>query len=1183
MKSTNFEFLRAHCPELADLGGFAELYANSDPASAVIKLRQFGENLVADFFMHHQLPRLPRANFIELLQVLEEQSLVPPVILDKLHALRIQGNQAVHGAADAVQPRHATWILQEAFDLAKWVALTLHGDSEAASRQFVPPIQPESKGAIKRQKKVALQKVAAQELQMQQLLRELEETRLAAETAEKTIEEQKQILAQANRSVSVLQFDEAATRQHLIDQMLVQAGWNVGPGLESTSEVGKEVEVPCPHNATGIGKADYVLWNDDGKPLAVIEAKRTVKDASDGRAQAKLYADGLEAQYGQRPIIFYTNGYDIFIWDDAKAHVPRRLYGYYSKDSLYRCLWQTSQRQPLREFGPQQSIVDRRYQIEAVKRVCERFEEGRRKALIVQATGTGKTRVAIALCELMIRAHWAKRILFLCDRRELRKQANNAFAAEWAEGINGEPRVYVTAATASDRKKSIYLATYPAMSKCYQRFDVGFFDLVIADESHRSIYNRYRELFLYFDACQVGLTATPRNVITHDTYRMFECEDSDPTAHFSYQDAIDHVPPYLTHFRVTSHTTKFLRDGIRYADMSPEQRKQLEQQVQDAESVDFKRDAVDKSVFNKDTDRRIIRNLMENGTRCASGQHVGKTIVFARNHKHAVQLCTLFEEMYPQFMKPKQEFCAVIDNYVSTAEQLIDDFKGDGNNDNLYIAISVDMMDTGIDVPAVVNLVFAKPVKSYVKFWQMIGRGTRLCQNLFVPGKHKESYTIFDHWGNFDYFGENPPEEQPQVQKSLLQTLFETRLALAEEAVSRQDLPTFKTGVDMLMKDARSLPDETIGIREKWKKVKVAQQDGVIEAFDASTVSLLRNDIAPLMQWRALNGREDSYRFDLLAVRLQLALLRNTSDYDDLRCDMQQQVAELPINLAQVQAKLKWIELVGSPSFWQAIYASAGVTTTAGENPSTTGKILEYPTPEPQLLKVAEGSDAYEVGGTTATPTSIQRLDEIRRELRGIMHCRTKLPPPILPPLEIDVTDSDEDTHRQTVKLDGLELVAYRQRVEQALQKLMDRSLPLQKIRAGVPIDTAELRELTEQVVFEDPDLNVDDLLVHLPNKANRLDLAIRQIVGLDADAVNRHFTAFVQKYPSLSSFQMRFLALVQKHIVNYGKLEVSELYEEPFVQLHIEGIDGVFTETEQVDDLLDLITEINQLAPSES
>lgn len=1130
MISRNFDFLREHNRELADLGGFAERYAYTDPASALVKLRLFGENLVADFFAHHQIPHIPQSTFLELLRTLEQNNLVPSVVLNKLHALRMQGNQAAHGKPGAISSQTAMWILQEAFDLAKWFALTVHANNEVREMEFQTPAQEDSKAGIKRQKKEALQKLADQEAQMQQLLQVLETTRLKAATAEKTLDEQKAILAQANQAASALEFDEETTRKLLIDQLLVQAGWNVGPDDKSTSEVGKEIEVPDQPTGTGIGYADYVLWGDDGKPLAVIEAKKTAHDASKGRAQARLYADGLESKHDQRPVIFYTNGYDIYIWDDAKGDIPRLIYGFYSKDSLQYCMWKTQERnKDLCTLGPQTSIIDRRYQIEAVKRVCERFTSNRRKALIVQATGTGKTRVAIALCELLIRARWAKRILFLCDRRELRKQANNAFAAEWAEGIKNEPRVYVTAATADDRKKSIYLATYPAMSKCYQGFDVGFFDLIIADESHRSIYNRYRELFMYFDALQVGLTATPRNVITHDTFKMFECEGDDPTAHFSYNDAIEHVPPYLSHFQVVSHTTKFLREGIRYADMTPEQKAQLEKQVEDAESIDFAKEAVDKSVFNKDTDRRILRNLMDSGMRDATGQQIGKTIIFARDHNHAMQLRDLVEEMYPQYMKPKKEFCAVIDNYVDRAEQLIDDFKGEGTNDNLTIAVSVDMLDTGIDVPEVVNLVFAKPVKSYVKFWQMIGRGTRLCPNLFGLGKHKTTFQIFDHWGNFEYFGMNPPEVQPSVQKSLMQRVFESRIAVAEEALSKQNLQAFEMAVELLVKDVRALPEDTIGVREKWRQVKTAQQDGVIKQFDAGTVGLLRNEIAGLMQWRDLDGREDAYRFDYLAARMQLAMLKGAGDFDDLRGDMQEQVGQLPINLGQVAAKIDHINKAKNAAFWK---------------------------------------DA-----------SVEDVEEIRRELRGVMHCRNKPKVPKTLPLEIDVTDTDEQRVHELVKLEGLDLAAYRHRVEGILRELFEESPVLQKIKAGETVDENEITPLIEKVLLRDPDLCIEELLVQFPNKANRLDLAIRQIIGLDAEAVDRHFTRFVQKYPGLSSHQMRFLALIQKHIVNYGKLEIDKLYEEPFTQVHIEGVDGVFTNEEQVGDLLELIDEVNELA----
>lgn len=1126
MNSRNFAFLRSDSRELADLGGFSEQYAHSDPASALVKLRLFGENLIADFLQYYQVPRPPQANFLDLLRIAEEQSVAPPVVLNKLHALRTQGNRAAHGSSASINPQIALWILREAFDLGKWFSLTIYANESVHSLAFEEPAPESSKGKLKREKKATLQKLAAQEAQMQKLLEELEAARKKAAAAEKTAEQQRAILAQANQAAHALQFDEETTKKVLIDQLLVQAGWDVGADGKSTRDVGKEEPVQGQPTESGTGYADYVLWDDDGKPLAVIEAKKTARSAEAGRTQAKLYADGLEKQFDQRPIIYYTNGYDIYIWDDAKGEVPRKVYGFYSRESLQRSIWKTRQRGTLAELGPEPQIIDRFYQIEAVKRVCERFDQNYRKALIVQATGTGKTRVAIALVELLIRARWVRRVLFLCDRRELRKQANNAFT----EFIDAEPRIYVTADTAEDRNKSIYLATYPAMIKCFQSFDVGFFDLIIADESHRSIYNRYRDLFLYFDALQVGLTATPREIVTHDTYRMFECENGVPTAHFSYNEAIEHVPSYLAHFTAISHTTMFLREGIRYTDMTDEQKRQLEEQVENAELVNYTREAVDKAVFNKDTDRKILRNLMENGLRETTGQHVGKTIIFARGHNHAVQLQRLFEEMYPQYMKPRKEFCAVIDNYVDRAEQLIDDFKGLGKNDNLTIAISVDMLDTGIDIPEVVNLVFAKPVHSYVKFWQMIGRGTRLCKDLLGPGKHKEFFQIFDHWNNFAYFGINPPEASPSISKSLMQQIFETRLNVAEEAIAEQELPAFKMAVELLEKDVRSLPEETIGIREKWRQVKMVQQDGVIRKFDAATVGLLYMEIAPLMQWRALEGREDAYHLDLLIARLQECLLRGSGDFDDLKGDLQERVGQLPINLKQVQDKIHWVNRVKDAAFWAEV--------------------------------------------------TVKKLEEVRCELRTIMHCRNVPKVAKVPPLEIDVTDIDERSKQEVVELEGVDLAAYRHRVENVLRELMDESPVLQRIKAGLSVEESEIRPLIEKMIFRDPNLSVEQLLVSFPNKANRLDLAIRQIIGLDAEAVGRHFTRFVQKYPSLSSHQMHFLALIQKHIVNYGKLEIDKLYEEPFTQVHIEGVDGVFTSEEQISDLLDLITEINELAP---
>lgn len=1130
MQSRNFEFLRPEHGQLADLGGFAEHYVHSDPASALVKLRLFGEQLTTAFYVHFGIPRPVKANFMDLLETDAFKDSVPSVVRTKLSVLRSFGNRAAHGTSP-VDPDNANYALKEAFDLARWFGVTVQAKADIQTRSFedIPTESEDSKGQLKREKKETLQRLAAQEAEMQRVLQELETARAQAASAEKTREELSAILAQSNQAANALHFSEAQTRKLLIDQLLVQAGWN----MNDKDSVGIEVELEGQPTDTGKGYADYVLYDTDGKALAVVEAKKTAHHSEKGRQQAKLYADALEKKYGKRPVIFYTNGFDIWIWDDAKAEVPRKLFGFYSKDSLQYCLWR-SEKPPVRlaDLNPKEEIVNRIYQVEAIKRVCERFDSKRRKALLVQATGTGKTRVAIALSELLIRAGHTKRILFLCDRRELRKQAHNAYK----QFLEAEPRTYVTSKTNDDRNQTVYLATYPAMMKCYQNFDVGFFDLIIADESHRSIYNRYRDLFRYFDAYQVGLTATPVKKILANTFSIFECEDGDPTSKYEFQEAISDTPPWLTPFRVVKHTTKFLRQGIRYTEMTPEQQQQLEEQVEDATEIDYSKEAVSQQVFNKDTDRAILRNLMENGLRNPDGTHVGKTIVFARNHDHAMQLQKLFEEMYPQYMKPRQEFCAVIDNYIDRAEQLIDDFKGEGQNKNLYIAISVDMLDTGIDVPAVVNLVFAKPVKSYVKFWQMIGRGTRLCPGLFInpdtgAREDKTEFLIFDHWGNFDWFGENPPEVEPSAQKSLLQKIFEARLAIGELALEKQNLPALHLAISLLEQDVRALPDNTIAVRDKWRDVKTVQQDGAIKQFDAAIVGTLRQTIAPLMQWRDADGYEEAYRFDLLVAKLQRAVLAKSSEIENLQASLVEDVELLPINLGQVAAKMDWINKVKSSGFW----ANA----------------------------------------------TVESLDEVRRELRGIMHCRNK--PTVTRPraLELDITDGDEQSERQIVKLEGLDLAAYRIRVESVLKALFDEAPALQKIKAGQPVTDAELRQLIEKVMLREPDLKVDDLLVHFPNTGNRLDLAIRQVIGLDAHAVNAHFTRFVQKYPTLTSHQIRFLELIKKHIAQYGALQIEKLYESPFTQIHSQGVDGVFTNEQQIDDLLSLIGEMNQLAPA--
>lgn len=1122
MRSINFEFLKPKWPELAGLGGFAEAYAHADPIGAISKLRAFCEQ--AAKYIHHELrlSRLFRPNLIDLLDDSSFQSAVPRVVVSKMHALRIEGNHAVHG--NRGDTTTALRLVKEAYDLGRWLFVNFAGGRAEDCPHYTEPTEGGAEAAERRKEKRAiLERIAAQEAQMQKLLETLEAERARAEQAVASASELQLALsagqqaAAAVEAIDPLAFNEEETRRYLIDLMLADVGWAVGAGKTSTHEVKKEVLVSGQPTESGTGFADYALIDDNDKPLAVIEAKKTSVNAEAGRTQAKCYADGMEAEYGQRPIIFYTNGHDLWIWNDAAGEPPRKIYGYYSKDSLQHLLFQRKERKPATQVGPDKgkSIITRMYQFEAVRRVVEAFAQKKRKSLIVQATGTGKTRVAIALCDALIQARWAKRILFVCDRRELRKQAHNAFK----EYLPSENRTYVTAETANDRTKRIYLATYPAMMRVFESFDVGFFDLIVADESHRSLYNRYRQLFEHFDCYQVGLTATPIDYVAKSTFDMFQCGAKDPTFNYSYEEAVNNNPPYLVPFVVDTHTTPFLRAGIKYSQMSDEQRHQLEEDEALPQAVEFEQAEVDKKIFNKDTNRIILRNLMEHGVRVAEGSRLGKTIIFARNHDHAILLQNLFDEMYPQY---GGNFCRVIDTYDPRADELIDDFKGEGTNPDLTIAISVDMLDTGIDVPDIVNLVFAKPVYSYVKFWQMIGRGTRLRPDLFGPGKDKTHFQIFDHWGNFDRFEQGYQSAEPKQVKSLMQTVFETRLELARTAFGKNDA-AFELAIDLIGKDIACLPDKSIPVREKWKQITAAKSGEALKRFDAATKATLEQDIAPLMQWANIAGSEEAHKFDRLIAQMQVAHIAGSSRFDDLKDELVNQVSSLPTNLSQVKVKLPVIERVTSPEFWDHV--------------------------------------------------TVRDLEELRVELRGIVQFRPKTRPAPTPPKVIDVPEEASlvERKRHKVKLAGLDMVAYRNRVHHVLQDIIDENPTLQKIKLGEPVEPAELESLCSLVLTLDSSLDLHDLLEYFPETAGHLDQAIRSVIGMDAKTVHERFTQFVHDHPSLASHQIKFLDLLQNHIAKYGSIEVERLYEPPFTLLHTDSLDGLFDEPLAVE-LLNII-----------
>jgi type I restriction enzyme R subunit len=505
---------------------------------------------------------------------------------------------------------------------------------------------------------------------------------------------------------------------------------------------------------------------------------------------------------------------------------------------------------------------------------------------------------------------------------------------------------------------------------------------------------------------------------------------------------------------------------------------------------------------------------MENGLREATGQHPGKTIIFARNHQHAILLAQLFDEMYPQY---GGSFCQVIDNYDPRAEQLIDDFKGLGSNKELTIAISVDMLDTGIDVPEIVNQVFAKPVKSRVKFWQMIGRGTRLCKDLFGPGKDKKKFRIFDHWGNFEFFEENRPEAEPTVTKSLLQRLFESRIDLAELALTKHEIGIHRETVALIAQDLNSLPEKTIAVREHWKEKRSVSRPEVLDQFAPATVSVLRNDMAPLMQWVNLSGSADAYEFDHLITQMQIELLRGSGRFADLKDRFLAWVSELIPHLNPVRERAETLKSVKSPDFWENV-------------------------------------------------TSAQ-LEHVRQELRGIMHHRQSKVVDSLPAKVIDIYDGDiHFAHRKT-NIREIDASVYRKQVEEALCGLFESNPTLRKIRAGEAVSEIDLNVLTSLVLTQHPGVDLT-VLREFYDTAAPLDYIIRTIIGMDPEAVKQRFEQFARHHPKLSANQLLFMRLLQNHIAKYGSIEINRLYEPPFTNVVSEGVDGVFTDEAQIEEL---------------
>ena len=722
---------------------------------------------------------------------------------------------------------------------------------------------------------------------------------------------------------------EAETRKMFIDLMLKEAGWDVltTEGAVQPLKACIEVEVHGMPNTHDVGYADYVLFGSNGLPLAVIEAKKSSISPIKGKHQAELYADCLEHQYGLRPVIYYTNGFETNIIDGL-GYPPRRLYGFHTANDL-ELLIQQRGRQDITDFSVKDNITDRPYQKMAIKAVCEHYNSKHRKGLLVMATGTGKTRVAISFVDVLQRNGWVKNVLFLADRISLVSQAHKNFVKLLP---NATTCVLSDGNSDRDTNARIIFSTYQTMINYIDTedkpFSVGRFDLIIIDEAHRSIFGKYGAIFNYFDALMLGLTATPRDEVDKSTYDIFEMEQGEPNYAYELEDAVS--DGYLVNYHGFKRGSLILKEGIKYSNLSEAEKKQMEavweyeqtRKALDLNSEQYHRDIANNEIFsyifNEDTIDAVLQDLMENGLKVQSGERIGKSIIFAYNHRHAELIVKRFHILYPEY---GSEFCALIDNYVTYSQDLIDKFEiRDGEP---QIAVSVDMLDTGIDIPDVLNLVFFKIVKSKIKFMQMIGRGTRLSPDIYGEGKDKDCFYIFDWCRNFEYFEKNPNGKEAVSIQSLTERLFclRTDIAFHLQHQKHQEIPYEKQLHDdikqLLREQVCALSDNHISVRAKWESVSHFKEADSWTYISDVDVLTLKSDISPLLPKNTLD--ESAKKFDVLTLTIELSYISEDVNADkciqrvQLIADKLQEKASIP----QIQAKMGTIKEVLSPVAWE--------------------------------------------------------------------------------------------------------------------------------------------------------------------------------------------------------------------------------------------------------------------------
>lgn len=911
---------------------------------------------------------------------------------------------------------------------------------------------------------------------------------------------------------------EKQTRQEIIDKRLKKAGWNVD---DSTQVISEHEVFHQVGTASGMGYSDYVLLDKAGSPLAVVEAKKSSSDARKGREQAKQYADGFERAGHDRPFIFYTNGYNIYFWNDS-TDIPRKIYGFLTRDDLEGLLFKRKEKLDLSSLPIETNIAGRPYQLEAIRKVVESYSQNQRNALLVMATGTGKTRTAIATIDILMRANWVKRVLFLADRNALLRQAKSAFT----EHLPHAPRHWIKQGKFPVDKR-VYFSTYPSMLSLYHKISHGFFDLIICDESHRSIYNRYKEILDHFYSYKLGLTATPVNYIDRNTFRLFELEEGKPSFNFSYEDAIKNKPPYLVPYQVLTVQSRFQLEGIKSGQLPVSIQKKLVAEGKDLGEIDFEGTDLEKKVTNSGTNELIVREFMKECIKDENGVSPGKSIIFAISHNHALRLEKAFHKLFPQY---KGRLARVIDSHnprANTEGGLLDQFKDP--QDPLKVAISVDMLDTGIDVPEIVNLVFAKPVFSRAKFWQMIGRGTRLRPNLFGSERDKKNFLIIDHWNNFSYFEMKPEGKEPSVSRSIPEQLFQAKLDKAKVVLSQSLEKLKEKTLQSLKQDIDNLPTESVPVKERARQVAQVREEAFWKGFNENSIDFLQRHICPLMRTKLARDFH-SLRFDIDILETQTALINGDQDQIEKNKEkIQTKVSELPLTLNQVRAKEAMIVKVKSKDFWN---------------------------------KLSEDS-----------------LEKLRTDLRYIMQYRS------LPSQEMEKLDLEDMTLiKKNIEfgpeMEQTSVAEYRKKLEAKIQKLLSENEVLQRLKNGEKIDDMDIENLAHILQSEDPYITLDNLQKVYENKTARFIDFINHILGLQKlqsreEIIAEAFDQFIQNHNNFNSEQISFLQILKSFMIERGQATKENLVSPPFTHLHPEGIRGVF-KAPQISEILSFVEKLS-------